>query len=74
MWALDAEDGEFLWARDTSAQTLIESIDDKGIVTVDEDKILKTIGEPVDWCPSHSGGRDWPPSSYNPETNIFFIP
>ena len=74
MWALDAEDGEFLWARDTSAQTLIESIDEKGVVTVDEDKILATFGEPVDWCPSHSGGRDWPPSSYNPETNTFFIP
>jgi alcohol dehydrogenase (cytochrome c) len=74
MWTFDAETGEFLWARDTNFQDIIDNIDDTGLVTVNEDKILATVGEPVLWCPSHNGGRDWPPSSYNPETNIFFIP
>lgn len=74
VWALDAADGSFLWARDTNVQTVVESIDAEGVVTVNENNILKTIGVPVDWCPAHSGGRDWPPTSYNPETSVFFVP
>lgn len=73
MWQFDAETGEFLWARDTVYENMIESIDDQGIVTVNEDVVLDEIGVPVDHCPGYLGGRDWPPSAFNPNTGIYYI-
>jgi alcohol dehydrogenase (cytochrome c) len=29
---------------------------------------------PSKTCPSHSGGKNWPPSAYNPELGLLFIP
>jgi alcohol dehydrogenase (cytochrome c) len=74
MWQFDAETGEFLWARDTAYTNMIESIDEEGIVTVNEDVILDEIGVPVEHCPAFLGGRDWPPSAFNPTTGIYYIP
>ncbi|MFA5581067.1 MAG: PQQ-binding-like beta-propeller repeat protein [Paracoccaceae bacterium] len=74
MWQFDAETGEFLWARDTVEQTIIESIDEQGIVTVNEEAVLTNVGEPYFMCPTYLGGRDWPPSAFNPNTNTYFIP
>lgn len=73
-WAFDAEDGEFLYARDTAYQNLIDNIDDTGLVTVNEEVVLSEIGVPVEACPAFLGGRDWPPSAFNPETGIYYIP
>lgn len=74
MWQFDAETGEFLWARDTVYTDMIDNIDEDGIVTVNEDKILSVIGEPMLHCPAYLGGRDWQPASYNPASNVYFIP
>ena len=74
MWQFDAETGEFLWARDTNYQNMIESIDETGLVTVNEDVVLSEIGVPVEHCPAYLGGRDWPPSAFNPNTGIYYIP
>lgn len=74
LWSFDAATGEFLYARDTNYQDIIDSIDETGLVTVNEDKILKVVGEPMLHCPSFNGGRDWAPTSYNPDTKIMFIP
>ncbi|HWJ87965.1 MAG TPA: PQQ-binding-like beta-propeller repeat protein [Pelagibacterium sp.] len=74
MWQFDAETGEFLWARDTAYQNMIESIDDQGVVTINEDTVLTEIGVAYEHCPSFLGGRDWPPSAFNPNTGIYFLP
>ncbi|AEM41981.1 Precursor of SSDA2 [Ketogulonicigenium vulgare WSH-001] len=74
MWQFDAETGEFLWARDTSYENIIESIDENGIVTVDESKVLTELDTPYDVCPLLLGGRDWPSAALNPDTGIYFIP
>ncbi len=74
LWAFDAEDGEFLWVRDTTHQDIVTGIDETGLVSVNEELILDTIGEPVLFCPSFNGGRDWMPTSFNPETKIMFAP
>jgi alcohol dehydrogenase (cytochrome c) len=29
---------------------------------------------PSKTCPSHSGGKNWPPTAYNPELGLLFIP
>lgn len=74
MWQFDAETGEFLWARDTVRQDIIESIAEDGAVSINEDKVLSIVGEPYEHCPTYLGGRDWSPASYNPESNVYFIP
>jgi alcohol dehydrogenase (cytochrome c) len=31
-------------------------------------------GQRVSYCPSLSGGKNWPPAAYNPETKLLYIP
>ena len=33
MWSFDAAKGDFLWAKSTAVQNLVEEIDNKGLVT-----------------------------------------
>jgi alcohol dehydrogenase (cytochrome c) len=73
-WSFDAATGEFLWAKPTVEQNLVERIDEKGIVTVNEDAVLKEVGKTYHICPTYQGGRDWPQGAYNPKTNIMYMP
>jgi glucose dehydrogenase len=73
-WSFDAANGEFLWAKQTVEQNLVEKIDPKGLVTVNEDIVLKEPGKTYHMCPTFTGGRDWPSGAYNPKTNVMFIP
>lgn len=31
-------------------------------------------GKGASFCPSHWGGKDWPPAAFNPETRLLYIP
>lgn len=73
-WSFDAATGEFLWAKATSHQNLVAKIDQKGLVTVNEDVVLKEVGKTYSICPTYNGGRDWPQGAYNPKTNVMYIP
>ena len=73
-WSFDAATGEFLWAKETSAQNLVAKIDGKGLVTVNEDMVLKDVTKTYPICPTFTGGRDWPMGAYNPKSNVMFIP
>jgi alcohol dehydrogenase (cytochrome c) len=73
-WSFDAATGEFLWAKQTNEQNLVARIDPKGLVTVNEDAVLKEIGKTYHVCPTYNGGRDWPSGAYNPKSNVMFIP
>lgn len=73
-WSFDAATGEFLWAKQTVQQNLVSRIDPKGLVTVNEDSILKDVDKTYRICPTYSGGRDWPMGAYNPKTNVMFVP
>ena len=73
-WSFDAANGEFLWARQTVEQNLVARIDGKGLVTVNEDVVLKDVNKTYSICPTYGGGRDWPMGAYNPKTNIMFMP
>ena len=73
-WSFDAANGEFLWAKQTNEQNLVARIDGKGLVTVNENVVLKEIGKTYQMCPTFTGGRDWPSGAYNPKTNIMFMP
>ena len=73
-WSFDAANGEFLWAKATTQQNLVAKIDQKGLVTVNEDVVLKEVGKTYSICPTYNGGRDWPQGAYNPKTNVMYIP
>jgi alcohol dehydrogenase (cytochrome c) len=72
-WSFDAATGEFLWARATNEQNLVAKIDAKGLVTVNEDVVLKELGKTYHVCPTYNGGRDWPYGAYSPRSNVMFI-
>ena len=73
-WSFDAATGEFLWAKPTTAQNIVAKIDPKGLVTVNEDVVLKELNKTYSVCPTYNGGRDWPQGAYNPKTNVMYIP
>jgi len=73
-WQFDAETGDYFWSKATVAQNAVASIDDKGLVTVNEDMILKEPGKNYDFCPTFLGGRDWPSAGYLPASNLYVIP
>jgi alcohol dehydrogenase (cytochrome c) len=73
-WSFDAATGEFLWAKPTAVQNIVAKIDPKGLVTVNEDVVLKEVNKTYSVCPTYNGGRDWPQGAYNPKTNVMYIP
>ena len=73
-WSFDAASGEFLWAKPTVEQNIVERINEKGLVTVNENSVLKELGKTYHICPTYNGGRDWPQGAYNPKTNVMYMP
>jgi alcohol dehydrogenase (cytochrome c) len=76
LWTLDRETGEFLWARETVFQNVIAGIDaGSGAVTVNQDVIPRSLEDDYGLvCPSASGGKNWPTSSYSPGRQTLFVP
>jgi len=73
-WSFDAATGEFLWAKQTTEQNLVAKIDEKGLVSVNQDAVLADVNKTYQVCPTFGGGRDWPMGAYNPKTNLMFMP
>lgn len=75
VYTLDRETGEFLWATPTVDQNVIADIDGRtGAVTVNPELVYDEIGDGSLVCPGSTGGKNWPASTYNPETRIMFHP
>ncbi len=72
-WSFDAANGEFLWAKQTVEQNLVLEVGQTGLVTVNEDVVLKEAGKTYGVCPTYVGGRDWPSGAYNPKSNVMFM-
>ncbi len=73
-WTLDAATGEFLYARATwdQAQNIYTDILDDGTPVMNEDVMLKVVGQEYFYCTSFGGGRDWPSGAYDPTRNVHF--
>ncbi len=55
-------------------QNAFKSLDPKtGKPEVDPDHKPGT-GKRVDFCPSHWGGKNWPPIAFSPQTRLIYIP
>ena len=72
--ALDAATGEYLFSLDMGTQNVITAIDPKtGRKTFDPEK-MPDPKRPNVICPSAFGARSWPPTSYNPQTKLLYVP
>ena len=76
LWALDREDGEYLWHQQLVAfQNLYEQIDSTtGAITMNEELIPREIGESRLVCPGMRGGKLFQTNAYNPITNALYSP
>jgi len=76
LWALDREDGEYLWHQQLVAfQNLYEQIDPStGAITMNESLIPREIGEAPLVCPGMRGGKLFQTNAYNPVTNALYNP
>jgi alcohol dehydrogenase (cytochrome c) len=72
--AVDAATGEYLFSVDAGIQNVITAIDPAtGAKTIDPAR-LPDPARPTDVCPSASGARSWPPTSYSPQTRMVYVP
>ena len=75
VYTLDRQTGEFLWARPTVVQNVIEKIDGAtGAVTVNPKAVYAAAGDEKLICPSLQGGKNWPAGAYSPLTNTMYYP
>lgn len=76
LWLLEpSADGiEFVDAWPYVYQDVFASIDPQtGRPVYDPDKVPGS-GKPATYCPSLSGGNNWPPAAYSPQTGYLYIP
>jgi alcohol dehydrogenase (cytochrome c) len=73
VYTLDLKTGEFLWARPTVMQNVVQKIDGAtGKVTVNPDTIFEKAGETKFVCPTPNGGKGFQAGAYSPRTNIMY--
>jgi alcohol dehydrogenase (cytochrome c) len=72
--ALDAATGAYLFSIDAGTQNMITAIDPKtGGKTIDPQRYPDPT-RPTIYCPSPSGARAWPPTSFSPTTGMLYLP
>jgi len=72
--AVNRANGKYEFSKDLGLQTLVSSID-----PATGKKIINPAFEPVAnktefICPNSNGARNWPATSYNPNTHILYVP
>ncbi len=75
VYTLDRRTGEFLWARPTVMQNVVQSIDGRtGKVTVNPETVFTEIGQKRFVCPSSTGGANYQAPAYSPLTRTMYFP
>jgi alcohol dehydrogenase (cytochrome c) len=75
VYTLDRGTGEFLWARSTVRQNVIESIDGAtGRVTENPLTVFTAAEQQRLVCPSASGGKNFQAGAYSPRTGLLYQP
>jgi alcohol dehydrogenase (cytochrome c) len=71
---VDAATGAYLFSIDAGIQNVISAIDPKtGEKTINPER-LPDPARPTVFCPSPSGARAWPPTSFSPATGQLYLP
>ncbi len=76
LWFLERTDGpiNFVEGKPYVKQNVFRSLDPKtGRPDVDPARKPGT-GKTADFCPSHWGGKNWPPIAFSPKTRMIYIP
>jgi alcohol dehydrogenase (cytochrome c) len=76
LWFLERTDGKinFIEGKPYVKQNVFTSLDPKtGRPNVDPARQPGT-GKEADFCPSHWGGKNWPPIAFSPKTRMIYIP
>ena len=74
VYTLDRATGEFLWARPTITQNVIERIDGAtGAVEVRADAVFTEAEQSLLICPTTNGGKNWPAGAYSPRTKTMYF-
>jgi alcohol dehydrogenase (cytochrome c) len=76
LWFLERTDGPINFVDGTPyvKQNVFRSLDPKtGRPDVDPARKPGT-GKTADFCPSHWGGKNWPPIAFSPKTRMIYIP
>jgi alcohol dehydrogenase (cytochrome c) len=71
--ALDAATGRYVFSFDMGLQTLISAIDPTTGEKTINPVLLPDRQHTVTVCPHGGGGRNWMPTSYNPETRMLYV-
>jgi alcohol dehydrogenase (cytochrome c) len=75
VYTLDRATGEFLWARPTVQQNVLQSIDGlTGEATVNPEALFVEVGQQHYICPTTLGGKNWPSGTLSPLGNVMFFP
>ncbi len=75
VYTLDRATGEFLWARPTVYQNIVQTIDGAtGTVTINPEVLFTAMGQERLVCPGGGGGRNWPSGAYSPLTGLMYFP
>jgi PQQ-dependent dehydrogenase (methanol/ethanol family) len=74
VYTLDRATGEFLWARPTITQNVIERIDGAtGAVEIRADALFTGPDQSRLICPTTNGGKNWPAGAYSPRTKTMYF-
>ncbi|OYX09453.1 MAG: hypothetical protein B7Z08_05130 [Sphingomonadales bacterium 32-68-7] len=75
IYTLDRETGQFLWARPTVLQNVVQSIDGRtGRVTVNPETVFTEYNKPATVCPAATGGANYMAPAYSPLTKTMYFP
>jgi alcohol dehydrogenase (cytochrome c) len=73
VYTLDLKTGEFLWARPTVMQNVVQRIDGAtGKVTVNPATLFDKDGDERFVCPTVNGGKGFQAGAYSPRTNVMY--
>ena len=76
LWFLERTNGpiKFVEGKPYVKQNVFRGLDPKtGRPDVDPARQAGT-GKRADFCPSHWGGKNWPPIAYSPQTRMIYVP
>ena len=72
--AIDRANGKYEFSKDLGLQTLVSAIDPKTGKKIINPALEPEANVTKHFCPHSGGGRNWPATSYNPETKILYVP
>jgi alcohol dehydrogenase (cytochrome c) len=71
-YVLDRTNGKFLYAKTYCEVTWSSGLDANGRPIVKPEALTSEEGT-IRVCPGVEGGKNWPPSAYNPDTNMLYV-